>query len=191
MITQTLVTGVSLAGIYVILFWLVGSYQIDAFRQSMFSLRDDWFDYAASGGISFDHPVYGRLRRMMNSYIRFAHRLDFGAVVYRLALNRDERKWLASYNPTKSLDDAISELDEPTRQVISNLRSQMNRLIARRLLLSPFAIIASTFAVIPGLVIAAILRINIVVARKLWTRFTRYVDVAALAQGDPRTVHYR
>ena len=191
MITETLVTGLSLAGIYVILFWLVGSYQVDSVRQKMFALRDEWFDYAASGGISFDHPVYGRLRRMMNAYIRFAHRLDLGCLGFRLTLNREERKWLSKYNPNQSLDEAIAELDEPTKKVVKQLRGQMSVLVAKHIFLSPFAVIAVFFAVLPALVVALILRANVIGAKKLWATCTRDIDVAALAQRGSRTPLYR
>lgn len=43
----------------------------------MFALRDELFDYAASGKISFSHPAYRLLRQSMNGYIRYAHRLSF------------------------------------------------------------------------------------------------------------------
>ena len=49
--------------------------RLDCFRQKMFSVRDELFDYAAAGNISFDDPAYVLLRRQMNGMIRFGHRL--------------------------------------------------------------------------------------------------------------------
>jgi hypothetical protein len=49
--------------------------RLDCFRQKMFSVRDELFDYAADGNISFDDPAYILLRRQMNGMIRFGHRL--------------------------------------------------------------------------------------------------------------------
>jgi hypothetical protein len=47
----------------------------------MFSLRDELFDYAASGKISFTHPAYRLLRQSMNGFIRHGHRLSLFQIV--------------------------------------------------------------------------------------------------------------
>lgn len=49
--------------------------RLDAFRQEMFTVRDELFDYAASGKIAFDDPAYRLLRQMMNGLIRYGHQL--------------------------------------------------------------------------------------------------------------------
>jgi hypothetical protein len=43
----------------------------------MFAIRDELFDYAASGKIAFDHPAYRLLRQSMNGMIRYGHRITF------------------------------------------------------------------------------------------------------------------
>ncbi len=58
-----------------VLFKILPMLRLDCFRQNMFSVRDEMFDYAASGNISFDDPAYILLRRQMNAMIRFGHRL--------------------------------------------------------------------------------------------------------------------
>src|SRR6266852_4021697 len=58
------------------------SYRLDSFRQKMFALRDELFDYAADGHIGFNEPAYRLLRQLMNGFIRYAHQLTF----YRLCL---------------------------------------------------------------------------------------------------------
>src|ERR1035438_863123 len=60
-------------------FW--SSVRIDSFRQNMFALRDELFDYASSGKISFSDPAYRLLRQSMNGFIRHAHRLTFFQIV--------------------------------------------------------------------------------------------------------------
>ena len=49
----------------------------DEFRQRMFAIRDELFDYANSGHIKFGDPAYQLLRNSMNGFIRYAHRLTF------------------------------------------------------------------------------------------------------------------
>jgi len=50
---------------------------IDSFRANVFALRDELFDFAAAGNISFENPAYSELRVSMNSVIRFAERITF------------------------------------------------------------------------------------------------------------------
>ena len=85
-IVTALASVVSLAGIWLILFWLYRDYCVDRFRQELFALRDDLFDEAESGLVAFEHPAYGMLRSTMNGFIRFGHRLGLiqliaGAVI--------------------------------------------------------------------------------------------------------------
>lgn len=51
--------------------------RLDSFRQKMFVVRDELFDYAASGKIEFNDPAYRLLRQSMNGHIRYAHQLTF------------------------------------------------------------------------------------------------------------------
>lgn len=67
----------------VVLFWLFPMYRVDVFRQKMYALRDEFFDYALAGNISFNDPAYVLLRRLMNGLIRYGHKLT----VYRLFMS--------------------------------------------------------------------------------------------------------
>src|SRR4051812_41355603 len=57
--------------------WLIGwrRYRLDVFRQRLFALRDELFDVAAAGEIDFNDFAYGGLRLLINSIIRFGHRV--------------------------------------------------------------------------------------------------------------------
>ncbi|MGE5052907.1 MAG: hypothetical protein ACM3WP_01980 [Acidobacteriota bacterium] len=55
-------------------------HRVDTYRQRLFAMRDDLFDYAASGAIRFDDPAYTTLRDLTNGLIRFGHRLTFTRV---------------------------------------------------------------------------------------------------------------
>jgi hypothetical protein len=64
------------AGFWIFVFCkMVPEWRLDSFRQDMFVVRDELFDYAADGNISFDHPAYILLRRQMNGLIRYGHHL--------------------------------------------------------------------------------------------------------------------
>ena len=49
-------------------------YREDALRHQLFEIRDELFDYATRGEISFDSPAYGMMRTLLNGQIRHAHR---------------------------------------------------------------------------------------------------------------------
>lgn len=66
----------SVALILIFLFKMYEDYRVDKFRQDMFKIRDDLFDNAMHGRLSFDDPSYGLIRRVINGHIRFAHRIN-------------------------------------------------------------------------------------------------------------------
>ena len=51
-------------------------YFVDKLRQDLFRIRDELFQYAARGGIAFDHPAYTMARTYLNGSIRYAERLS-------------------------------------------------------------------------------------------------------------------
>lgn len=185
MFTATIITGLSLAGIYVIVFWLFRSYQIDAFRQEMFALRDEWFDYSHNGGIPFDHPVYGSMRTIMNGYIQFAPRLDFGTLGLVAVMTPEERTRLADF-ARGVMDASDTNLGDSERKAVSRFRQRMSRLVARHIFISPLGVVT----VFPALIFVVVLRINIICARRLWAMWNRNIDLVAIAQRDTRIAYY-
>src|SRR5437667_11487736 len=89
-------TTLSLLALWALFHWLYRDYRVDLFRQRMFTLRDQLFDIAASGRIAFDDPAYGKLRSMINGYIRFAHRINLPLCLFesglRHALHHGDRQ---------------------------------------------------------------------------------------------------
>jgi len=78
---------------WVLLFWCWRLYRIDILRQRLFELRDELFDFAAEGHITFSDEVYIQNRIFLNAMIRYAHRMTFtraiiGTVFARTALSR-------------------------------------------------------------------------------------------------------
>jgi hypothetical protein len=94
-------TALILLFIQILVLW--PSFRLDAFRQSLFALRDELFDYAADGHISFDDPAYGLLRKSMNGFIRYAHNLTFFRLLvtiwgWRIAEPANTFDWAESWN---------------------------------------------------------------------------------------------
>ena len=89
---QALVSIFSIAGL-LILYRLSKALRVDRFRQDIFNLRDEMFMYAATGGISFDHPAYVTLRTTMNGYIRFGHQITWPYFVIEYLAGSSPRQY--------------------------------------------------------------------------------------------------
>ena len=80
---QILSTTIGVLVILYLWFWAFPEVRLENFRQSVFSLRSELFDYANAGNIDFSHPAYIRLRTMLNGYLRYSHQLSlFGFLLY-------------------------------------------------------------------------------------------------------------
>lgn len=81
----------------VLVFHLWPAQRLVTFRQRMFILRDELFDYAADGNISFSDPAYRLLRQSMNGFIRYGHQLTLFRIVVntiRMKVVREEPEWV-------------------------------------------------------------------------------------------------
>lgn len=68
---------VSIFFIFVGMIYLHRKYFDDLFRQNLFAIRDSLFDMACDGQIAFDHPAYILMRKTINGFIRYGHRISF------------------------------------------------------------------------------------------------------------------
>ena len=77
------------AGFWVFVFCkMIPEWRLDSFRQNMFIVRDELFDYAADGHISFNHPAYLLLRSQMNGFIRYGHHLTVFRGLMTIAIHK-------------------------------------------------------------------------------------------------------
>ena len=130
---------VSLAGLLVLL-RLYRDYSVDRFREEMFALRDEMFDFAASGGIAFGHPAYGRLRLTMNGFARRASRLGLMEVVLFRLLSRRDRDEIAKFDT--DWEKALDGLDDTARRRLNDFRDRMRQVVIAHLFRSPAAVAA-------------------------------------------------
>jgi hypothetical protein len=103
---------IALAILSLLVFNLYPASRLDAFRQKMFAQRDQLWDYAAAGKISFEDPAYLLLRKLMNGFIRYGHQLSFFRVVmttihWHAFGQAPERTWHAKWNK------ALSQVEDP------------------------------------------------------------------------------
>ena len=131
-ITAMIVSIGSLALLWIFLFWLYPDYRIDSFRQSVFRLRDEFFDEAANGNIPFGKG-YGLLRSTMNGYIRFAHEINIihliiGTFTYpRRSRETDFRNMFMN---------ATSDLDSNELKLILSYKNRLNSIVLTHILKS-------------------------------------------------------
>jgi hypothetical protein len=70
---------ISMTFVLVIWWWLAG-FRADNLRDQLFTVRDQMFLYALDRGIA-DTAAHENLRLMMNSLIRYAHRVSLGRLL--------------------------------------------------------------------------------------------------------------
>jgi hypothetical protein len=126
--------------------------RVDVFRQRMFSVRDELFDYAESGNITFDHPAYQLLRNSMNGFIRYAHRLSFFQVMltvvrWRLTEQVHPLMWHTKW------EDAISPLPEDVRVRMIDFHGRAMDAVARQLVGGSIVLMLLLLAVVGHILI--------------------------------------
>ncbi len=67
---------------YLLWHWLWVPFYLDNFRSKLFNLRDELFDFACQGGVSFSSTEYCRMREWINSTLRFAHRITVTDIAF-------------------------------------------------------------------------------------------------------------
>jgi hypothetical protein len=175
-----IVSTLSLIGIVVLVFWLYRGYRVDKFRQDMFALRDELFDFADSGAISFDDPAYGFLRRTMNGYIRFGHRLSLlHAVVFWTLSEPDSLR-----KPSESFDTqwngVVNDVAPAVGEQLASFRSRMERLLIQHLVLnSPLLVLL----IVPAIALYILARLCSNQLLSLLRPQVDDFDAAALAYG--------
>jgi hypothetical protein len=88
-----------------VLFRALPTYRVDSFRQKMFCVRDELFDFAVQGNVSFNDPAYVLLRQQMNALIRYGHQLTVFRMLMTNVINTVSQKgpkttWSAVWEPS-------------------------------------------------------------------------------------------
>ena len=149
--TSYLLSVVSLAVLWGGFFWLYRDYRVDMFRERIFRLRDDLFDVARGGELSFDDAAYGMLRRTMNGTIRFGHRfglLDFVSCVLQVR-GVDEREAAKNYHAAWTM--ALEQVNPEARQKLRVIRGRLHFLVIEQLIFTSLLLYLTIF--VPVLVL--------------------------------------
>ena len=153
---------------------------IDSFRQQIFTIRDEMFDYAAEGNIDFNHPAYGTIRTLMNGHIRFAHRIDSALIlifmVYFVFKSKEVNKQKKELQ--KRIESQMSSLPKEQKEKLSDYMERTHFELGKYVLYaSPIFMI---LALVVGL-LALILLIPLAVVGRVsireWIKDIEYVEL--------------
>src|SRR5437870_7065311 len=102
-------------GLVVAIAWFVYAYvykrtRQDAFRERLFGMRDELFDYMWKSGLSYDLPAYGRLRRALNGMIRTVDTGDYNLITFWLRARALHGQQAV---PVNEVARAISAIEAP------------------------------------------------------------------------------
>jgi hypothetical protein len=147
-LTAVAESAVLLMGIGTILFWLWSSVRLDCFRQEMFAVRDELFDYASTGHIAFNHPAYRLLRQSMNGFIRYGHQLSFYQFIitwftWKALEGTHSFKWETKW------EAALNSLDEQARKDLVAFHERATMCVIERIVLgSPILIFSLAVSIV-------------------------------------------
>lgn len=128
-VSASLHIGLGLLLVWVFSFKFWRQHRVDALRERLFEVRGELFDYAALGEVSFDSPAYAKLRVMMNSMIRFAHKFTFSRLVI-VVLFRKVFEALPIPSPLAEWEKAVAVLPPAKQKVLRDLHGRMMSTIA-------------------------------------------------------------
>ncbi len=124
---------ICLALLIPLLLSLLPAVRLDGFRQDMFAVRDELFDYAATGNISFSDPAYNLLRQLMNGYIRYGHQLTF----FRICMTVFQAKVMGNTKElvwTTKWEKALANIsDKKVRASLTAFHEKTAALVATRI----------------------------------------------------------
>lgn len=108
-------------------FWLYQKQRADIVREKLFAVRNDLFDEARNGNISFDDEAYKLLRGIIQKAIYNADKIDLWHI---LAFNIFVQKKIEAtqeLNFTMRLQNAMEQLSLEERSIVSKYLFEMNK----------------------------------------------------------------
>ena len=156
-------SGITIALLIVVLLKLWAGFRLDEFRQSVFVVRDELFDFALAGKIAFDHPAYKLLRQSMNGFIRYAHQLTW----FRLVCNVTRWQLLGEgkvFTWADQWEAALGTIEnENVKRALLEFQARTLGLVAKRLVTGS----AILMLLVGGMVLLEMLRTHWISLRQL------------------------
>ena len=160
-------SAVAMTALLILVAYVYPCLRLDEFRQSMFVIRDELFDFALAGRIGFDDPAYRLLRHEMNGFIRYAHQLTFFRLVCTLlhwkALGEQPAfTWAARW------ETAVQQTSPEIAAELRKFHSRALALVVKRLVTGS-----------PTLMLALAIMILAVIFRTHWVSIKQVTRAAA------------
>jgi hypothetical protein len=171
-------SAILLAGVWIVLFWLWPAVRLDCFRQRMFEVRDELFDYAASGKIAFEHPAYRLLRQSMNGFIRYGHKVSFCQFIMTW-LTWKAMEGSESFKWEKKWQAALATLSNETRSDLLQFQQRSTAYVTERIVLGS-----------PVLVLSLLISVIAVLCHMGW-KSARQLMLTALSETAARAIDQR
>src|SRR5260370_1940014 len=122
--------------------------RLDEFRQAMFIVRDELFDFALAGRIDFGDPAYRLLRHEVNGFIRYAHQLTFFRLVCTLLYWKGQGEQPAVTWATR-WEAALQHTSPEIAQELKQFHSRALALVIKRLVTgSPALMLVLTMTIL-------------------------------------------
>jgi len=152
--------------------------RVDLFRQQMFTLRDELFDFALEGNIDLNDPAYIQLRELMNGFIRYAHNLT----AYRTLMSFLRWK-CTSGEPVKgwatSWEHALSNVqNKDIKAKLEGFRSKASMLVVSQIVLSPTLLVV----LFPTLLVTTMLYLQWTSLRTIFADLNAKIPMAFLEE---------
>lgn len=113
--------------VVLIMIWLVGylwrNYRMESFRQDLFDIRWELYQYARAGRVQFDDDAYKNMRRHINALFKYAYHVNFSTLISVQVA----RRWYKQRELTgvQELIAADPKLDHVQRRVLLDLYDRM------------------------------------------------------------------
>jgi hypothetical protein len=152
---EMLIACIGAAGCWFLWFYLIKEYRVSNFRESLFSLRDELFQFAADGHLTFDDPAYVELRSLINGMLRFAHRVTFLSLITSVrSLSADD----PDQNPYLRWKDAVDHLAPDTKARVESIHNRLWSAFMRQLVKGSVFLIATSLLLTTGFFIRSQVR---------------------------------
>lgn len=122
---------------------------MEFFRQDLFQLRDDLFDYARKQNIAFNDPAYAVLRLTINGWIRFAHqRTMWQGLLFFVLMSKADKEYVRERGFERRWAEAVAPLDDTVKAQLEEYREKLDWLSLRYFFMSAPECLAGVIAVL-------------------------------------------
>lgn len=143
MITYILLL-VSIGLLWYLYFFAYKDYVVDCTRQELFALRDELFDYANSGNVSFDDEAYKTTRRMINGILRFTHDITLSNwVMIAFFSNEESRNYQKQFSD--NFNRNIKKMSKEQQDMIEGTLYHAHFLMIKHLLRTSLLFVVPLF----------------------------------------------